>query len=121
MKNFKIGEMVWFESLGNAIPGVVLELPCKDLGMFVKLRSPSLGICYKSIEDCYKTEAELRQAMQIKKKERVQNYCESIKTVEDLVRFCYDNAMLAEEYTNWEARKAARIRAKELLGIELKE
>lgn len=87
MKDFKIGEMVWFESLGNVFSGVVLELPCKNLDLFVKLKIPSHGICYKSIEDCYKTEMELRQAMQINAK----NYCESIKTLEDLVRFCYDN------------------------------
>ena len=42
------------------------------------------------------------------------------KTIEDLVQFMYDNTVsCADEYTDWNARRAARERAKELLDIDL--
>lgn len=44
----------------------------------------------------------------------------TVRTVEDLVRFMYDNTVSeADEYTDEIARKVAAAKAKELLGIDL--
>lgn len=51
--------------------------------------------------------------------ETVQSYKDQIKSVEDLVRFMYSHQVSLDEYTDYQARLAASIRAKELLGIEL--
>jgi len=49
-------------------------------------------------------------------------YKESIKDVNDLIKFMYDNVVSkADEYTNWEARDAVKERAKELLNIDFAE
>lgn len=50
---------------------------------------------------------------------KVEKYCSQIKDVKDLVAFCYKHNFSAEEYTEYEAAKAAKIRAKELLDLEL--
>lgn len=43
-----------------------------------------------------------------------------IRSVNDLVEFMFNNTVApAEEYTNYDARKAAAIRAEELLGLKL--
>ena len=52
--------------------------------------------------------------------DKVVNYCKSISTVEDLVTFMFNHCVsCAEEYTDWEAREACQIKAKELLGLDL--
>lgn len=52
----------------------------------------------------------------------VKEYKDSIKDVNDLIRFMYnENVATAEEYTDWNARRAAKERTLELLGIELDE
>lgn len=54
-----------------------------------------------------------------KRDAKIKKYCERIRTVEDLVQFLYKESMHAEEYPDYNARKAAEIRAKELLDIDL--
>lgn len=49
----------------------------------------------------------------------VSQYLESIKTVADLVKFPFTHCINGGEYTDWNAVKAYKIRAKELLGINL--
>lgn len=51
---------------------------------------------------------------------KVVSYCKSIKTIEDLVTFMFNHCVsCAEEYTDWEAREACKVKAKELLGLDL--
>lgn len=50
----------------------------------------------------------------------VENYKNEIKTIEDLVAFPLEHCFDGEEYTDYEAIKAYKIRAKELLNIDLK-
>lgn len=45
---------------------------------------------------------------------------QGINSVEDLVRFGYNNSVsLAEEYTDWEAREAYKRKTEELLGVDV--
>ena len=48
----------------------------------------------------------------------VRTYCEEIKDINDLIRFPLKHCFGGEEYTEYEAREAYCIRAKELAGIK---
>ena len=48
----------------------------------------------------------------------VRTYCKEIKDIDDLIRFPLKHCFGGEEYTEYEAREAYCIRAKELAGIE---
>lgn len=117
----KIGQEIWYQdTYGNIQSGEVIGF---HEGIdYVKIRGTrsSHGSQGVKITHCYSTKDELITAMQVKSQERVSAFCGKIKTVNNLVRFMYDNTVSsAEEYTDWDARKAAAIRAKELLGIDL--
>lgn len=122
-----IGQEVWFKAAYVGInSGVVTEIrehvkTPKGEETYVMLNGTrdtigSMGAC---IKDCYPTKESLLNSIKAESDSKLKKYCESIQTVEDLVRFCYNHNMTAEEYTDWEAQKAAQIRAKELLGIDL--
>lgn len=49
----------------------------------------------------------------------IKGYCQNIKTVKDLICFPLKHRLSGEEYTDDNAIEAYKIRAKELLGIEL--
>lgn len=49
----------------------------------------------------------------------VKDYCENIKNLNDLMRFPLKYCLNGEEYTDYNAVKAYKIRAHELLDIEL--
>jgi hypothetical protein len=49
----------------------------------------------------------------------VQKYCDEIKTVEDLLKFPFKYSFNAEEYTNYDAMEAYKIKAKELLNVNI--
>lgn len=122
MKNIKIGQEVWFKATWTDVnSGIVTEICEGKTKGYVMLKGTreTTGTTGAKIKDCYPTKTELLDALRKEFDDKVKAYCESIKTIEDLVRFCYDHNMSAEEYTDWEAAKAAKIRAKEMLGIEL--
>lgn len=73
-------------------------------------------------EDIYKSKNEAEQAYNAEIQNRIKEYKSRINTIEDLVRFMFnENVAHAEEYTDYEARQAAIEKARELLGIELGE
>ncbi|MBD5585617.1 MAG: hypothetical protein HDQ88_11080 [Clostridia bacterium] len=51
----------------------------------------------------------------------IKEYYDSIETTNDLVRFGYEHAISpdAQAHTDWFAREAYRIKARELCGLEL--
>ena len=70
----------------------------------------------------FKTEEDGLAAFEAENEARVNEYCSRINTIEDLVRFAFDETVsLAEEYSNMNARNAYAKKAKELLGIELED
>ncbi len=70
------------------------------------------------LEDCWPTREACIHAEAERSKLQTEEYKESIKSVEDLVKFLWENDVNSE-YRDYDAAKAARIRAKELLNIEL--
>lgn len=72
------------------------------------------------LEDAYLSKQACLDAKQRSDEAEIEAIKAKIQTVEDLVRYMYNNVVsCAEEYTNWNARKAVAIRAKELLNIDL--
>lgn len=120
--NVKIGQRVWFYVEYTGICSGIVEKVMDGPERCVKVDMDGFeikAIQNVRLERCYPDEESLREALQREHDEKVRAYCDSIKTVENLVMFCYEHNFWAEEYTDYEAAKAARIRAKELLGLEL--
>lgn len=124
MCKVKIGDMVYgYDSYGNlqSVKVKRIELILKGGLREVPYVVFGTGFClpeemvFSSKEDCV-------QDYQNRFEEKVQDYCKSIKSVPDLVSFMFNHCVsCAEEYTDWEAREAAYRKAKELLGIDLRE
>lgn len=118
LENFKIGSEVWFsDHYDNLIFGHIIDI---DNPERFKVEAGG-GTWYVRKSRCHKSREALLSAMQEESDKRVSEMLGSIKSVEDLVRFMYDNTVsCAEEYTDWDARRAANAAAKQLLGIDLK-
>lgn len=91
----------------------------------VENKSCPMFNCYGSYkawpDECFLTEDELKTYLKNKYNSQVQEYCSEIKTVEDLIRFPFKYSFNAEEYSNYEAAEAYKIRAKELLNVNIDE
>lgn len=71
-------------------------------------------------KDVYKSRNDAEKAYNAEIQNRIEEYKSKIHTVEDLVRFMFnENVAHAEEYTNYEARQAVIEKAKELLALNL--
>lgn len=118
MKNIKLGQTIWFSTAYEPIKcGTVFGIGMSAHGeMAVTIRESSIPIPARK---CYDTEEELKDVLKQEFDKRVQDYCDKISDVKALVAFCFEHNMAAEEYTNYEARQAAQIRAKELLDLIL--
>lgn len=124
---FNVGDKVWFESTwSGVVSGVITEIRSeKDRKtdkpvLWVMVESDELGNTGARLENCYASEDECLAAAEAESKALIKSYKESIKDINDLVSFMYNNTVsTAEEYTNWEARTAVKERVKELLNIDL--
>ena len=84
-----------------------------------RLHSLDNGGTFGAAQDCVFLSKEL--ALEAEKKRYntlVKQYCSEINNLEDLIRFPLEHCF-SGEYTDYEARKAYRIRAKELTNIEM--
>lgn len=117
MKKIQKGMHVWFfDSYDTLQDGIVDSIQLAGGIDYALFRNNGGAKC----EDCYPSKNACLQAKLEKDNAEVLQIQQSIQTVEDLVRYMYNHTVsCAEEYTNWNARKAVAIRAKELLGIEL--
>ncbi len=127
---FKVGDKAYFEEswTENIIGGEVVEVGMTDATekrpseQFVKIKIE--GSRYEKRDQlsskCYPTREAALVAQQSKNEAICNKYRDSIQSVEDLVKFMYDNNVCgSEEYTNWNARQVAREKAAELLGLNL--
>lgn len=116
MTEFGVGATVWYSGVWETYSkGKIVEI--RDSG--VKVKRDALGYECVAFDKCFSSKKELADSLKRETDLLVDEYCSRIKSVEDLVEFCYNNTMVVEEYTNWEARKAGQIMAKKLLGLEL--
>ena len=71
-------------------------------------------------DDLYDSEQECEETIKLKGQLQVQVYCQQINSVRDLVNFMYTHHVsLCEEYTDWNAREACKLRAEQRLGMKL--
>lgn len=127
MYKFKIGDHVWFDQTWVGLTGGTItdieefENPrTKEMLIWARIHADDGGDTGAKIDRIWATKEEGRNAMKAESDAAIKKYKDSIKDVNDLVRFMYDNTVSsAEEYTNWEARRAVRERTKELLGVDL--
>lgn len=120
-----LGKEVWYTSYDSVFSGMIVPSePGNETDTYLKLSGTrgDYGTVHKKPEECYESKEALLAAMRQKSDDRTADMAAGIQTVNDLVRFMYDNNVSpAEEYTDWDARAAAREAAKRLLGIDLEE
>ena len=124
---FKAGDHVWFEQTwAGPTSGTIIEIVhtenrrSHEPEVWARIHADDGGDTGAKIDRIWATKEECLAALKAASDALVAKYKESIKDVKDLVKFMYDNTVAtAEEYTDWEARRAARERAFELLGVKL--
>lgn len=131
MSDFKVGDHVWGIQWGwceGVINGEIkkFETTTDYKGKSVKFayirNNYAMLSGYVKEDDIYKSKSDAEKAYKEEIQNRIKEYKSRINTVEDLVKFMFnENVACAEEYTDYEARQAAIEKAKELLGIELGE
>lgn len=77
------------------------------------------GSCDRRVAELYTSAESAYDAHCIEQSKRIKKYCNEINTIEDLVKFPTNHCLNGEEYTNNEAYQAYKIKAKELVGIDL--
>lgn len=99
----------------------IKELHNRENIKFAKIRDTDLGgtINVKT-ENIFLTEKDAKDEMQKRNQAELQAYKAEIQSVDDLVNFMFNHHVACGDYTDWNARLAANIRAKEL-GIKIKE
>ncbi len=98
--------------------GVMFDLQCtvNENGQSIDREYGSAGATWDNLYPTAKAAYEGRKA---KNDAQVAKFCKEIATIEDLVKFPLTHCINGEEYTDWQAVKAYKIRAKELLGVDL--
>lgn len=75
---------------------------------------------FGATEDCiFDTRENAIAAHKTAFKLKVKAYCKQIKTLDDLVRFPIHNCINGDEYTDYPALEAYKIRAKELANVDI--
>lgn len=131
MSDFKVGDHVWGIQRGwceGIINGEIKKFETitdykGKSAKFVYIRNNYAMLSgYAKEDDIYKSKSDAEKAYKEEIQNRIKEYKSRINTVEDLVKFMFnENVTCAEEYTDYEARQAAIERTKELLDIELGE
>lgn len=120
----EIGTEVWYEAWDSLHSGKITEFDDEkhpDRVMVKGTRSDH-GTQWVEKDSCYASKEDLIDAIQEESDRRVNEFLAQIKNVNDLVQFMYDNTVsMTDEYTDWDARKAARMAADNLLGIDLEQ
>lgn len=115
--DFKVGDLVWFDYFDFIYSAHIVKIK----GDLAHLKWTRGGSNIMRLTKLYRTREDCLNAIEENSKLAIQNYKSQIITIEDLVKFMYENCVAcAEEYTDWDARKAAAERANELLNIDLK-
>lgn len=122
---FNKGDTVWFFAPYDVLScGVITGFTKSEQNgrtyAAINGTNGTVGCMHAKLDECHATKQECIDAKRDKNEKEQESLREGIRDVNDLVRFMYDNCIAcADEYTDWNARAAARSRAKELLGIEL--
>lgn len=129
--NISIGQTVYIIEhwTNNIVRGTVSELlsDCVSIKRecFVDSNDNFIddfcSIGWVQFENLYETAQSASEARESELLAKVEKYCKEITDVPSLLKFPLEHCLNGEEYTNYEAIKAYKIRAKQLLGIDLSE
>ena len=117
MENIEVGDAVWTLLSNDIVLATVIE----KYPDHVRVSAP----CYDD-QDCdydqvFHTEEGCLAFARDQSEDTISDYKQQISSVIDLIQFMYnENVTYGSRHTNWQACEAARQRAEELLGIELK-
>lgn len=115
MKQLTLNDIVWFyDQYDNLCYGTITGISASGNKIFYMIKE-NIGKRYVESTNCYSSKEKCVLAKQKNSEKQIEDYCEGIKTINDLVIFCLNHVVCpAEEYTDWEARKAAIKKAEEL-------
>ena len=120
-QEIRVGDLVFYlkEISNRVFDGTILAI--NEDGTF-KIHDETSGGTFASVPASRvftdRSEAEARDEQNFKA--NLEAYKAGIGSVEDLIRFMFETDLVVhEDGTNWAARKAAKDKAQELLGIEL--
>lgn len=128
MSNFNIGEEV-YAVYNNFITNVIVKGKVRTIitdqnnniigyDLIRTNRKQAVPDSYLT-SHVFKTKTEAQDFIINCHNDAVKTYCDSITDIDSLVSFCMNNCVAcADEYTDYNARKAVMIKAEEL-GIEL--
>ena len=116
---YKVGDKVWwFDSWDNLRWGIIYEIVnnhalIHENGKTGIQTGAALVKCWPTKEECLEAERRKDAAQKAE-------YIEGIKDVKDLVQFLFDHDTTGE-FRDYAAIDAAKERAKDLLGFEIKD
>ena len=118
MEYLEVGDTVWTLLSNDIVLATVIE----KYPDHIRVSAP----CYDD-QDCdldqvFLTKEGCLEFAKSQSEDIISDYKQQISSVNDLIQFMYNqNVARFNKWTNWEACEAARQRAKELLGVELKD
>lgn len=119
VSDVKIGQTVWFyENWTNAIESaIVMDIVTNSDAVYTTLHCQN-STCNRVLDDIYPSHQLCKEAVDLRNRKTVDAYRSEITDKEALINFALThNVGPAEEYTDYNARMAFVIRAKELLGV----
>lgn len=119
-----VGKTVWFRTtLNDTCSGIIDHVEGSGHAAIIMLTADGKeqhGWRHVHMNDIFLTKEDLLGANYEKFKKQVDSYCAQIRTVNELVQFCFDHKVAENgEHTDWAARSAAHKMGFEILGIDL--
>lgn len=116
-KDAKLGDTIFFREhwSGMCRKAIIVEICVDDNGEKYWKVNGDFGTTWQYPKNCYFSYQACINAMNAKDNEMVQKYKEEINSIDDMLIFALNHTIsCAEEYTDWNARKAFIERGKEL-------
>jgi len=127
-RKYKIGDVVYIRTTWIPVEKAKIvdyyvppDDPQNKEPVYVVHSIDNHGTAYVT-EDCiFRTKDEAIKTYELECEAQTKKYCDEIKTLEDLIRFPLEHCFCGEEYTDYEAIEAYKIRAKEIAGTDFGE
>lgn len=117
--NYKIGDIVYVNGIWNVAEKCEITSERDSNGVYSVHSLDSGGSFGALTDNVFPTKEDAIAAHKRKSEENIVRYKEEIKNLNDLLEFPLNNCFCGEEYTDYDAREAYKIRVKELTGIVL--
>jgi phosphoribosylpyrophosphate synthetase len=110
----------WVDPYHNLNSGRITEITKRNDTEYAIIHAGHFGGIQTGakLSDCYESKQACIDAEKEKSRIRVEQYMNQINTVQDLVKFLFDHDVVSE-YKDYDAEKAAKIKALNLLKLDL--